>query len=172
MIEALSGAVLIMVLRIFDVTLGTLRTILVVQAKKYHAAITGFFEVLIWIYAMKYIMQHMDNTYNMFGYAIGFGLGNLLGITLEGKIGIGYIQLNIISRKFAKEITVKLRESKYAVTIIPAMGGYGNIDVLVAIISRKQSNQVIKLIEGIDKDCFISVQHSRPYRGYVHGSRK
>ena len=32
---------------------------------------------------------------NLFGYAIGFGIGNVLGITIEQKIGFGYAQLNI-----------------------------------------------------------------------------
>lgn len=170
--EVIIGAVLIMFLRIADVTLGTFRTILVVNAKKYHAAITGFFEVLIWIFAMRYIVEHMDQTLNLFGYAMGFGLGNLLGITLEEKVALGYVQLNIISRHFTDSIADKLRESKYAVTILPAEGGGGGVAILVIIIRRKDLKPVQKIIDGIDPKAFITIQHSRPYRGFIHGSRK
>ncbi|MCB0751207.1 MAG: hypothetical protein KDC52_07020, partial [Ignavibacteriae bacterium] len=84
--ENILGALLIMVLRMADVSLGTFRTIMVVQGKKYLAASIGFFEVLIWIFAMRYIFQNLDNTYNMLGYAVGFSLGNILGISLEEKV--------------------------------------------------------------------------------------
>jgi uncharacterized protein YebE (UPF0316 family) len=170
--EAIIGGVVIMILRIADVTLGTFRTILVVNAKKYHAAITGFFEVLIWIFAMRYIVRHMDETLNLFGYALGFGIGNLLGITLEEKVALGYVQLNIISRYYTDQIANKLRLSKYGTTILPAEGGSGGISILVVIIRRKDLKAVQRIIDEIDPKAFVTVQHSRPYRGFIHGSRK
>ena len=172
MLEVVIGGVLIMLLRIADVTLGTFRTILVVNAKKYHAAVTGFFEVLIWIFAMRYIVQHMDQTINLFGYAVGFGLGNLLGITLEEKVALGYVQLNIISRYYTDKIADQLRKSRYGATILPAEGGSGGMSVLVVIIPRRELKNVQEIIDGIDKDAFVTIQHSRPYRGFLHGSRK
>lgn len=172
MFEVIFGGVLIMLMRVADVTLGTFRTILVVNAKRYHAAITGFFEVLIWIFAMRYIVQHMDQTVNLFGYAVGFGLGNLLGITLEEKIALGYVQLNIISKHFTDKIADRLRLSKFGVTILPAEGGSGGVSILVIIIRRKDLKSVHKIIDEIDPNAFVTVQHSRPYRGYIHGSRK
>ncbi|OGU55021.1 MAG: hypothetical protein A2V66_07740, partial [Ignavibacteria bacterium RBG_13_36_8] len=120
MVETILGAVLIMCMRIADVSIGTMRTIFVVQAKKYHAAIAGFFEVLIWIFAMRYIVQHMDQEINLLGYAAGFALGNILGINLEQKLALGYVQINIISQHFTDKIADKLRKSKFGVTIIPA----------------------------------------------------
>jgi uncharacterized protein YebE (UPF0316 family) len=170
--EAIIGGVVIMILRIADVTLGTFRTILVVNAKKYHAAITGFFEVLIWIFAMRYIVRHMDETLNLFGYALGFGIENLLGITLEEKVALGYVQLNIISRYYTDQIANKLRLSKYGTTILPAEGGSGGISILVVIIRRKDLKAVQRIIDEIDPKAFVTVQHSRPYRGFIHGSRK
>ena len=98
MIDSLFGLILIMCMRICDVSIGTMRTILVVQGKKYYAALAGFFEVLIWVFAIRYIFQHLDYIPNLFGYAVGFSLGNIIGITLEQKIGLGFEQLTIISR--------------------------------------------------------------------------
>lgn len=172
MLQVILGAVLIMFLRIADVTIGTFRTLLVVQAKKYHAALAGFFEVLIWIFAMRYIVQHMDHNINLIGYAAGFALGNIMGITLEQKIAIGYAQVNIISRHFTDEIANKLRKSRFAVTILPAEGGSGGISIVIIIIRRKDLPSVMSMIEEVDPKAFVTVQHSRPYRGFIHGSRK
>jgi uncharacterized protein YebE (UPF0316 family) len=60
MLESISGALLIMVMRIGDVSIGTMRTILVVQGRKYLAGIAGMVEVLIWVFAIRYIFQNLD----------------------------------------------------------------------------------------------------------------
>ncbi len=172
MIELLSGAFLIMGMRICDVSLDTIRVILVVQGKKYAAGIVGFFEVLIWVFAIRFIFQHLDNIPNLFGYATGFGLGNIIGITIEQKIGFGYVQLNVISRHKTDAIADALRKSKYGVTILPAEGGAGGVAVIVLVASRKLQKDIIKLIETIDSTAFISLQGSTPYRGYRTGNRR
>ncbi len=172
MVEILLSAILIMFMRICDVTIGTVRIILVSQGRKYWAALAGFFEVLIWIFAMRYIVQHMDNIVNLFGYATGFAIGNILGITLEQQIGLGFTQLNIISMHYADKIANALRIAKHGVTIIPGEGAAGGISILLIIIPRKKQKEVIKLIEGIDPKAFISVQPSVPFRGFIHGARK
>ncbi len=172
MLTLLSGALLIMGMRICDVSLDTIRVILVVQGKKYNAGIVGFFEVLIWVFAIRFIFQHLDNIPNLFGYATGFGLGNIIGITIEQKIGFGFVQLNVISRHKTDAIADALRKSKYGVTILPAEGGSGGVSVIVLIASRKLQKQIINLIESIDKSAFITVQGSIPYRGYRAGVRR
>lgn len=172
MIEVILGALLIMCLRICDVTIGTFRTLLVVQGKKYHAGLAGFFEVLIWIFAMRYIVQHLDQTLNLFGYAAGYGLGNILGITLEQKFSIGYAQISIISKHFTDMIADELRKSHFGVTIVPGEGGRGGVSILFVIIRRKDIKGIKKIVESIDKDCFFAVQASQPYRGFIPGGRK
>jgi len=169
MIGIILGALLIMCMRICDVTIDTIRLILVVQGRKYLAGIAGFFEVLIWIFAIRYVMQHLDVILNLFGYATGFALGNILGITIEQKIGFGFAQLNVISRHFTDQIATELRKLKHGVTILPAEGGAGGVSVIVVIIPRKIQRQVIELIESIDDKAFITVQHSLPYRGFMSG---
>ncbi len=172
MLDILFSAFLIMCMRVCDVTIGTIRTILVVQGRKYYAGLAGFFEVLIWVFAIRFIMQHLDQIPNFFGYATGFALGNILGITLEQKIGLGFVQLTVISRHLTDKIANTLRKSRFGVTILPAEGGTGGISILVVITARKSQKKLINLIESIDPDCFITIQHSLPYRGFIHGSRK
>jgi uncharacterized protein YebE (UPF0316 family) len=149
-----------------------MRTILVVQGKKYYAGLAGMIEVLIWVFAIRYIFQNLDEVINLFGYAIGFGIGNILGITIEQKIGLGFAQLNIISKIASEKIIEILRKQKYGVTVLPAHGVSGQLSIIVVIVPRKFQKKVIKLIESVDSNAFITVQHSLPYRGFIHGSRK
>ena len=172
MIELIGGAFLIMCLRICDVTIGTFRTLLVVQGKKYHAGLAGFFEVLIWIFAMRYIVQHMDQTINLFGYATGYAIGNIMGITLEQKFSIGYGQVTIISKHFTDKIADELRQSQFGVTLIPGEGGRGGVSILLVIARRKDFKYIRALVDSIDKDCFLAIQPSQPFRGFMPGGRK
>jgi uncharacterized membrane-anchored protein YitT (DUF2179 family) len=48
----------------------------------------------------------------------------------------------------------------------------GDVSIIVVIVPRKHQKKIIKLIEGIDAQAFITVQHSLPYRGFMHGARK
>lgn len=172
MFDGAFGPVLIGLMRICDVSIGTFRTILVVQGRKYLAAITGFFEVLIWVFAIRFIFQHLDHTANLFGYAIGFGLGNLLGISLEQRIGLGYVQLSVISRFNTDKIADMLRLKGIGVTILPGEGGSGGVAIIMTVISRKNQKGIINAIEDIDANAFITVTSSLPYRGFIHGARK
>ncbi len=110
MLEILGGALLIAGMRVCDVTLDTIRVIQVVQSKRYAAAIIGFFEVLIWVFAIRFVFQHLDSIANLFGYAFGYGMGNLVGVTIEQKIGFGFVQLSIISLHSTDEIVNSLRK--------------------------------------------------------------
>ena len=172
MFESISGALIIMVMRISDVSIGTIRTILVVQGRKYLAGMAGMVEVFIWVLAIRFIFQNLDDVINLLGYATGFGLGNILGITIEQKIGLGYAQLNIISKDYSNKIAEALRDHKFGVTILPAYGASGSRSIVVVIIPRKFQKKIIKIIESVDPEAFITVQHSLPYRGFIHGSRK
>ena len=147
MFETISGAFLIMLMRVGDVSIGTVRTILVVQGKKYLAGAAGFFEVLIWVFAIRFIFQHLDNIANLFGYAVGFGLGNILGIAIEHKIGLGFVQINIISKYFTDQIADRLRSLKHGVTILPAEGGSGGRSIIVVIAARKFQKKLIKICQ-------------------------
>jgi uncharacterized protein YebE (UPF0316 family) len=153
-----------MLMRIADVTLGTVRTLMVVQARKYQAGFLGFIEVTIWIFAIRHIMLHLDNLWNILGYSTGFAFGNILGIYVEQKFGGGFVQLYTISLYYADKIADELRRSKFGVTILPAEGGRGGIAVLVVLTTRKRQNETIKIIDRIDPKAFISIQSATPYR--------
>ncbi len=161
------SAIMIMCMRIVDVTLSTIRTLMVVQGRKYYAGILGFVEVTIWVLAIRHIMLHIDNLWNILGYSTGFGLGNIIGITLEQKFGLGYLQIYIISLHNADEIADELRRNKFGVTLLPAEGSSGGQSILVSIIARRRQQEFLDIVEKIDPKAFITIQPATPYRGYI-----
>jgi uncharacterized protein YebE (UPF0316 family) len=71
--DALFGALLIFLLRLCDVSLGTLRALYVVRGDRRVAVPLAFGESLVWIIAISRIMKEVTdgNYYNMFAYAGG-----------------------------------------------------------------------------------------------------
>jgi uncharacterized protein YebE (UPF0316 family) len=140
---------------------------MVVQGRKLYAGILGFIEVTVWIFAIRHIMLHIDNLWNILGYSTGFGLGNIIGITLEQKFGLGFVQIYIISLHYADEIANELRKNKFGVTILPGEGGSGGQAILVSVIARKRQREFLNVVENIDPKAFITIQPATPYRGFI-----
>jgi len=139
--------------------------IITVQGKKYVAGAIGFFEVTIWVVAISSVMSQLDNWINVAAYSSGFALGTIIGITLEQKLGSGFVWLNIISMNYADDITELLRRDKFGVTLIPGEGASGGVTVLLVLIPRKRQKEVMQLIINIDPKAFVTMQSSIPNRG-------
>jgi len=83
--------------RICDVTLDTLRIIYVSRGLKILAASIGFFEVLIWLFAITQIFKNLTTPLYYVAYAGGFGMGNFIGILIEERMAIGTVFIRVIT---------------------------------------------------------------------------
>jgi len=97
--------ILVFLARILDVSVGTLRIIFVSKGFKKYAAFLGFFESLIWLIAVSQVMKHMDNWVTYVTFALGFAVGNYVGMLIEERIAIGNQIIRIITRRDATELT-------------------------------------------------------------------
>lgn len=149
---------LIFFARIIDVSIGTVRIILVSKGHKYLAPILGFFEVLIWIVAMGKIMQNLDRWYYYLFYAAGFATGNLVGMIIEEKIALGFLGIRIITKKPANDLIQRMRESGYGITSVPAEGATGLVHVLFATVKRKNLNELLVIIKEFNPKAFYTIE--------------
>jgi len=170
--DAFLGALAIFGLRICDVSLGTIRTMFTVQGKKYLASIIGFFEVLIWVVAIRQVFAQLDNPWNVLGYGAGFAMGTFLGITIEHMLAIGFMQVYVISKHETDSLADALRLALFGVTIIPGEGGSGGMAIITSLIKRSRVKEFHDIVDRIDATAFISMNHANLYRGFVHGTRK
>ncbi|MCB0721830.1 MAG: DUF2179 domain-containing protein [Ignavibacteriae bacterium] len=167
MAEIILGALFIMCLRIIDVSLATVRTLMIMQGRVGPSGAIGFVESTVWVIAISYVVQHLNNPWNILGYASGFAIGNMLGIVIEKRIGIGFIQTYIVSLKKAGEIAVLLRKKNFGVTKLPGEGSSGNVSILMVLTLRRRQKELMSLIDHIDHTAFVSVNSATPSRGYM-----
>jgi uncharacterized protein YebE (UPF0316 family) len=111
--------------RICDVTLQTLRIILLSSGKKRLAPLLGFFEVLIWVIVISHLVNNLATIPGYLAYAAGFATGTLTGIWLEQKLSIGMLLVRVITVHDATHLTAQLRATGYGVTEVEARGATG-----------------------------------------------
>jgi uncharacterized protein YebE (UPF0316 family) len=162
--QAWLGAGLIFMLRVGDMTLDTLRVLVVMRGKKGVAWIFGFFQSLIFVVAISSVLQNLNNPLNMIGYAAGFASGNVVGMLIEERMAIGHIHLRIVSSRLGSAIAERIRGEGYAITEIPARGKDGMVSVLNCSVLRRNVSRVYKMVNEVDAEAFITAEDVRPVR--------
>lgn len=141
----------IIVARIMDVSLGTVRTICVVRGLRKTAATLGFFEVLVWVIAVSGVLA--DITFlKALAFATGFALGNSVGIIIEKRIGMGVQMITFMSKNIGHSVTAALRFNDFRVTEIEAAGQQGKIAFCFVIVSRRKVRKALDIAYAADPD--------------------
>ena len=149
---------LIIVARISDVTIGTLRIVMVSKGQKLIAPVLGFFEVVIWLITMSKIIQNIENWVAYIAYGLGFAAGNYIGLILEEKLAVGIVQLQIITRANADNLIAKLKAKGYGITYHEAHGATERVAVIYSIIKRSDLPVVIEIIRSYNPKAFYSIE--------------
>lgn len=147
--------------RIMDVSIGTVRIILVAKGYKKFAPLAGFFEVLIWIIAITRIVENLDNWICYIAYAAGFASGNYIGMIIEERLALGYEMVRIITKKEAGNLILELRDKGYGTTSVEAKGNLGAVAVIYVIVSRKKLKDVIDLIFHFNPKALYTIEDIR-----------
>ena len=152
---------LIFLARICDVTMGTMRIIMISKGKKLLAPVLGFFEILIWITVIGKIMQNLSNPVCYVAYAGGFAIGNYVGMKVEEKLAIGLIVLRIITQKEASGLIKELREIGFGITEVDAIGKGNKVHVIFSIIKRHDIPVVVEKINNFNPKAFYTIEDIR-----------
>jgi len=152
---------LIMLARIIDVSIGTIRLMFVAKGFRYLAPILGFFEVLIWIIAIGQIMKNLNNSLSYLAYAGGFAIGNYIGILIESKLSLGMVVVRIITQNNSKKLIDYLKNTRLGVTQVDAEGVYSKVKILLTVVRRSDLHKVINAIMYYNPKAFYSVEDIR-----------
>lgn len=164
--ELIVGYILIFVARLIDVSMGTMRTLMVVQGRKCVAAIIGFFEITIYVLVLGKVVNNLDNIFNLLSYSLGYATGNYVGIMIENKIALGKLAVRaILKSEDNSELIEILRGAGFGVTVVSGKGKEGMREILDIIIERKNLNDLQKIFAKYDETAFVMVNNINPIRG-------
>jgi len=150
---------LIFCLRITDVSIGTLRTISVVQGRIRLSVVLGFFEVLIWAFAVSQVITRIqEEPVLLLAYAGGFATGNAAGIGLERALAMGSCVVRIVTARAGVEMADSIRATGQPVTTFLGQGLEGEVTLLYVVCPRRKLADLVTLARSVDPEVFYAVE--------------
>jgi uncharacterized protein YebE (UPF0316 family) len=151
---------LIVLARITDVTLDTIRTAAIVQGRRVFAAVLGFFEAVVYICAVAKVLLNMNHPVFALAYGLGFATGTYLGITIEQRLAFGQQVASLFTRK-GVELAKALVAAGYLLAEVKGHTRDGDLTILYVEIPRRQTRQLISDAGAVDETCFCVVNDVR-----------
>lgn len=153
---------LIFTARIADVSMGTVRVIVTVQGRSVIAFFLGICELLIWITVVSTVIHKIDAEPMLaLFYAFGYATGNVVGISLERKLALGFIILRVFTRTAGKPLAEHIRAKGQPVTVFRGEGMRGPVDELYIACRRRELRRILEIVKAEDPDAFYITEMAR-----------
>lgn len=152
----------VFVARVFDVSIGTVRTIATVQGRMVLAFFLGIIEVVLWLVVVGTIINRIQTSpILILFFAVGFATGNVVGIIVERELAFGPIILKVITNRKDAEITSMFQSFFLNVTRFRGEGLYGPVTELYVVCHRRDLRILIPAIRNIDANAFFVTEQAR-----------
>ncbi|MCT4662379.1 MAG: DUF5698 domain-containing protein [Tissierellales bacterium] len=170
--EWMLGYLFIFTARMTDVSMATIRMLMVVQGRKLQAALIGFFEIIIYVVALNQVFNDFNDPFKLLAYGLGFAMGNYVGCVIEDKIALGNLSAELILHHDSDLAIVEiLRDNGFGVTVISAMGKLGDKKILKVTLKRKNLALLHKAIEESGVNVFVTISDVRHIKGGYFASQ-
>lgn len=163
-LSLVASAVVIFLLRIVDVSLGTLRIAMMVRGHRALAGALGFAESLIWLIAAARVLSSLESPIQFVAYAGGFAAGTMLGTTIEKWLAIGKVLMRIIEPVGETSAVPALRNAGYYATVLNAEGRDGTVKIVFTVIPRRRTQRVLDLVAEANPRAFVTLEQTTPAR--------
>jgi len=158
--------ILMFAARICDVSIGTIRMIVVINGRRWTAAALGFAEVVIWALAVGGVIRYLDNPLALVGYAGGFSTGTLVGMWIEDRIALGLRVVQVINPDRSINVASALRERDYRVTQIEGVGLRGAVEIAYSVVRRRKLDDVMTIIGEVAPNAFVTIERAERATGF------
>lgn len=153
--NALIMVAIILIVNVVYVSMFTIRMILTLKGRRYVAGFVSMFEIVVYIFGLGLVLDNLDEIQNLIAYALGYGIGVVVGSIIEEKLALGYITVSVISTNPDLNFTRRLREKGYGVTSWSAYGMDGDRLAMQILTPRRYELRLYEEIQTIDPKAFI-----------------
>jgi uncharacterized protein YebE (UPF0316 family) len=151
---------LIVLARITDVSLDTVRTVSVIQGRRGFAAVLGFFEAVVYICAVAKVLLNLNQPVYAVAYGLGFAAGTYLGMLIEQRLAFGK-QLVLLLTPKGPELAEVLRAGDYRVAEVKGRIRENDLTILCVEIPRRNAQKLMRLASAVDERCAFIVHDIR-----------
>ena len=154
--------------KILEVTISTIRIVLINRGERLKGMFLAFFEILLWLFVTGTVLAgFQQDIIRCFIFALAFASGNYLGSWLEDKLAFGLCSIQVIVPQSDKsqELAIKLREQNFALTTIEGKGKDGERELMFLHIKRKRIRQAVEIIKENLENAVIVVNDVKVLHG-------
>lgn len=165
--EAFLFYFIILIGKIIEVTLSTIRIVLISKGERKIGSILAFFEITLWIVIVSTVLDNLTaDPIKVLIYSAGFVIGNYIGSLLEDFIGIGTSQIQIIvAKEKSDEVLDAIYESGFAYTKVDGKGRIHERSIIYTLVPRKDVKDLSMTVKNISETAMISVHETKPFAG-------
>ncbi|SFS43066.1 DUF2179 domain-containing protein [Marininema halotolerans] len=157
--------VFIFFIQIAYVTLSTIRLIVMMKGNAKLASLVSFVEIFIYMLGLATVLDNIDAWYNLVTYCLGFALGVYTGSIIEEKLAMGYVTVQVITRKEDSDMPQQLRNAGFGVTSWVGEGLSGERLVLMVLTKRRRQKALVEKVKEIDSQAFVVSSEPKTFIG-------
>ncbi|MGE7215324.1 DUF2179 domain-containing protein [Priestia koreensis] len=156
---------LILLLQLIYVPVLTLRTIFLVKGMSTYASLFGVIESLIYVFGLSIVFSGEQSVVQMVVYAVGFGLGIVVGSFIERKLAIGFTTFMVNLPAKNESLIAELRQEGFGVTVFHGEGRDSIRYQLEILTKRNREDDLFRIIEDHEPRAFIISYEPRKFKG-------
>jgi len=158
MLEALLVPALIFTARVIDVSIGTVKLILMSKGMKKIVPLLAFIEISVWLVTITKVLENLNDPVNYVAYALGFAAGTWVGMKIEEMLAMGTTVIQVILKKDGGELFDYLISHGYPATKLGGAGPSGQVDLIFTIVRRNKVPQALFTIRQFNPHAFYSIE--------------
>jgi uncharacterized protein YebE (UPF0316 family) len=153
--------------RILDVSIGTVRTVIMVKGKIYITTLLAFIEVFIWfMVAREALVTNINSFFVPISYSLGYATGTFIGTYISNNYIKSIVGIEIIVTKNQLELIKAIKKNGFAVSVMDLKGNKNGF--LLCQISNKKEHKLIELVKKYDPNAFIIVNETKyVFNGFI-----
>jgi len=154
--------VLILIARIVEAALETIRTIYISKGHANLAACVGIVKTGIWLISTGLVITNLTDYWNLLTYLAGYGIGTLLGMQIENMISIGHVIVRLIMPGDSQPIVANLSKLGYGMTRIEGQGSSDcTVNIIFMIVPRIELGRLLSVISKEYPDILYTIEDVR-----------
>jgi uncharacterized protein YebE (UPF0316 family) len=151
---------IILVARIIETSMETIRLVYISKGHKYLASGIGTLKIGIWVLSTGLVLTNLDNIPGILAYMAGYGIGTLLGMTIESWIGLGTVVVRIFCIHEPDNLISHLGKMGYGTTRINGSGQFvPSVAVLLSIVPRRELGRLQKMLRQDYPDILFTIEN-------------
>lgn len=155
--------------RVADVSIGTMRTISIIQGRVKTAFVLGFFEIIIWLVVIAKVLDVvLERPLLAIFYSGGFATGSVVGIMIERRIAMGHTVLRIFNPHSGKSLATRIRQGGYSVTTFEGEGLRGPVTELYIVCRRRDIRKILKIAREAAPDSYYVIDQGCDVSSSLH----